>query len=122
MLYSFRAAGFSLRALSRSIESNLTDLVWALATDPRAEQADADAVVAITEQEPATFSLSADSEPHRLDARGTALAAAHRFDEAVAITEHARELARKVGDASHARLLEQRIARYRERERYVEQP
>ncbi len=110
------------RELRPGWKSNLTDLVWALATDPRADQTDAETAVAITEEEVAIFSLSADSQARRLDARGAALAAADRFDEAVAITEHAKALARMVGDASHAHELEERIARYRARERYVEQP
>jgi len=110
------------RALRPGWTSNRKDRVWALATDPRAEQAEGEAPVAITEEGPTTFSLAADSQPNRLAARGAALAAAHRFDEAVAIAKHARRLARKVGDAPHAHALEERIARYRAHERYVEKP
>jgi tetratricopeptide (TPR) repeat protein len=100
--------------------STETDFVWALATDPRANRAHAQAALSITEHESVPFFFSSNPTVRRLDARGAALAAAGRFEEAIAIAERARALAQQGGKKEQNRALEERIARYRGRERYIE--
>ena len=97
-----------------------TELVWLLATDPRAGPAHAQEALAITEGEFPLYSASALANTRRLEARAASLAAVGRFPDAVAAAELALEAARGSGERARADALEARIADYRAEKRSVE--
>lgn len=100
-------------------DSVATEMVWALATDPRATRANAEQALAITERESGPFSSSNPTNP-MLRARGAALAAAGRFEEAVATMERALDRARAMENDEEIREFQALMTGYRSRKRYVE--
>jgi tetratricopeptide (TPR) repeat protein len=94
------------------------DLAWALATCPDADLRAPDESVRLAEG----VRDSGEPDPTVLDTLAAAYAAAGRFDEAVRTASQAVELADARGEADLRRDIDTKLALYRERRPFVEEP
>ena len=99
--------------------SNLNNLAWLLATTPDDAVRDPDAAVELAER-----MLAGVERPsaNALDTLAASYAAAGRFQEALAVSERAAQLAEQGGASALARVLRERAALYREGRAFVETP
>jgi tetratricopeptide (TPR) repeat protein len=95
----------------------LTELAWLVATHPDRRVRDPDQAVRLAER---AVSLTNRRDPVALDVLAAAYAAADRFDEAVSTAQAAIDLLRASGQPRSSTEIEQRLARYRQRQPYVD--
>jgi tetratricopeptide (TPR) repeat protein len=94
----------------------LDELAWTLATDPSAGARDAREAIIVAER---AVALTKRQDPVALDVLASAYAAAGRFEEAVAIAQHASDLAQRASPPAAAEI-SGRLALYRQRQPFVD--
>lgn len=105
--------------LRRIYPEAMIGLARALASKPNAAPEDVARALALAQQ---LCRMTGNREPHSLDALGMALAAAGRFDEAIAAAQQALDLARGMKPAQPANEIQQRLELYRAGQPYRESP